>query len=288
MSQPPASEAEEHLLLNIGERIESAMTGLPRQQRRAAQFLRNHLADLVLYDSSEIAARCGVSNATMSRVVRALGFRDWRELKEHLRAAAHVGAPKARPLPEDAVREHLACEITNLESVFLKLDEARLDHAARLVHQARRVVVVGQRTSYPIALHLRGQLAQLREQVAVAPTPGHSMAEDLAMLGPEDVVVLIGLMRRLEGFGRLVRELKRRRVPFVLVADSTGRAHAASAEVAFEVPLDSIGGLGSYTAAMSLACVLENAVAGLDTSAAQRHHDEVSSWLDAVAEVEVS
>ncbi|OLT07765.1 hypothetical protein BJF90_13255 [Pseudonocardia sp. CNS-004] len=273
--------------MNVGERIETALPGLPPQQRRAARFLLDHLADIALYDSSELAAVCGVSTATMSRLVRVIGFRDWRELRDHVRVLSQLGSPKARPLPEDAHAKHLALEIDNLRSVFDALDPEALDRAARLIKDARRVLVVGFRTSFPVALHLHGQLSQLRPLVSVAPASVRTLGEELVDLGADDVVVVVGLLRRLEGFGRMIRQLSAHQIPFVLIADQTGRKHAARALAYFEVPMDAVGGLASYTAAISLACLLENTVAALDTDAAQARHDRVGEWFEALSEIDV-
>jgi DNA-binding MurR/RpiR family transcriptional regulator len=66
------------------------------------------------------------------------------------------------------------------------------------------VLVIGFRNSYPVALHLRQQLAQASDAVELAPLPGQSIGEDPASLGPDDVVLIVGFRRRPETFARIV------------------------------------------------------------------------------------
>lgn len=270
--------------MEIDERLEKALPTLSPQMQRAARYLLDNLSTAAFYDSTQLAALCRVSSATMSRLVRQLGLQDHRELKEQLRIFAYAGKPHAQPLPVDSMGRHLATEIVNLQAVYAQIDNADLDHAAKLIHEARRVVVVGRNSSYPIALHFQGQLALARDGVFVAPQPGYMGLDQLAALQPEDVVILIGHPLRLRSFDRMLTELKRRRIPSIVIADRSGRKYAQRATIYFEVALEAVGSLASYTSAMSLTCLLENAVISLDVAGAQEQHDSAKAWHDVLDE----
>lgn len=273
--------------MNIGELIKERFESLSPQQQRAAGFLLDHLADVAVYDSAELADMSGVSKATMSRLVRTLGFRDWRALREHVRQVRHVGAPRQLDIGADVISRHAATEIANLRSFFAAYRPEAVNRAAELVADAHRVLVIGHRNSYPIALHLREQLSQLRTGISIAPSPGQSLGEDLVTFGANDLVILVGLRRRPEIFPRLVRGIVKAGVPLILIADSSARRYGQSAAIFFEVCLESAGALSSYTTAMSVACVLENAVAALDVQRSGRHTDAINSWFDSLSEIEV-
>lgn len=272
---------------NIAALIEERFDSLPQQQQRAAGFLLDHLADVTVFNSAELAAMCGVSAATMSRLVRTLGFSDWRSLREHLRELRHAGGPRRLEIGVDVITRHAATEIANLRSFFSGCAPEEVTRAAEYVAGAQRVLVIGFRNSYPIALHLREQLSQLRPGVTVAPVAGQSLGEELATFGQDDLVILVGLRRRPEGFARLFRAIRDAGTPIVLIADSSARRYRQDAAVFFEVGLESVGALSSYTTAMSVACVLENAVAALDVQRYSAHAKAVNGWLDALGEVEV-
>lgn len=245
--------------LRIDERIAERYAGLSPQERRAADVLLAHLDDLAIYRAAELADLAGVSKATMSRLFRHLGFDDFGEVREHLRGMRSQGVPvtiEGAP----SLLAHLEHEIANLQSAMARLDEARLDTAASLVAGARRVVVLGLRNSYPVALHLRQQLSQARPGVGLAPQPGQSLSEELLGLDPGDAAVVVGFRRRPDNLEQLLGILHDAEVPVVLLADPTARALASRATVWLECPLTTASAFDSYAAAMSVVTVLADRV----------------------------
>lgn len=242
--------------LPLAARIEAGYRDLSPQERRAAEFMRDHLADLAVYNATEVARLSGVSKATVSRLYRRLGFENADDLRDHVRSLRAAGAPLATDAPA-SFTAHLDRELANLRAALAGLD---LAPAATLVAGARRVVVVGFRNSYPMALHLRQQLAQAREAVVLAPLPGQSIGEELAALSSDDVVVLVGFRRRPRGFARVLALVEASEASSVVLTDSS----RLRGDVVIEVPVDSVTAFDSYAAAASVISLLAAAVLGAD------------------------
>ena len=62
---------------------------------------------------------------------------------------------------------------------------------------ATRVYVLGIRNSHFLAGYLRWQLIQVRDNVELLPVGGETLAEHLAGLNRDDVVILIAFRRRM-------------------------------------------------------------------------------------------
>lgn len=243
----------------IDQRIADKYADLSPQERRAADVLLSHLDDLAIYRAAELADLAGVSKATMSRLFRHLGFDDFGEVREHLRGLRSRGVPVTLDAAPSLVT-HLEHEIANLRSAMASLDESRLDTAAGLVASAGRVVVLGLRNSYPVALHLRQQLSQARTGVVLAPQPGQSLSEEVLGLGARDVAVVVGFRRRPDNLGEVLDVLRAAGTPVVLLADPTSRAIATQVTVWLECPLATESAFDSYAAAMSVVAVLADRV----------------------------
>ncbi|MCU1412777.1 MAG: RpiR family transcriptional regulator [Microbacteriaceae bacterium] len=241
-------------MTDLALRIERGYAALSPQEQRAADFMREHLDDLAVYNATEVASLSGVSKATISRLYRRLGFDSAEQLRDHVRGLR--GAPRA--ITGTDFEAHLEHEIANLRSALSGLI---LDEPARLIAGARRVLVIGYRNSYPVALHLRQQLAQARDGVELAPLPGQSIAEELTSLGRDDVVVLVGFRRRPASFAPLVGALAA--IPTVLLTDPTGRRYARDVTHLIECPVDTVSAFDSYAAAASVVTLLASAVLGL-------------------------
>lgn len=243
----------------IDERIAERYADLSPQERRAADLLLTRLDDLAIYRAAELADLAGVSKATMSRLFRHLGFDDFAAVREHLRGLRNQGVPVTIEGAPSLIA-HLDHEIANLQSAMSRLDEARLDAAAQIIAGAQRVVVLGLRNSYPVALHLRQQLSQARSQVTLAPQPGQSLSEELLGLGSDDAVVVAAFRRRPAQLAELLGIAHAAGTPIILLADPSARTLAVRATVWLECPLTTASAFDSYAAAMSVVAVLADRV----------------------------
>jgi DNA-binding MurR/RpiR family transcriptional regulator len=243
----------------IDERIAERYADLSPQERRAADVLLAHIDDLAIYRAAELADLAGVSKATMSRLFRHLGFDDFGEVRDHLRRLRSRGVP-VTVAATPSLASHVENEIANLRAAMTALDESRLDAAAALLAGADRVLVIGFRNSYPVALHLRQQLSHARAGVALAPQPGQSLSEELLGLGAADAVLVVGFRRRPTVLAGVLEALAAGPTPVILLADPSARALAARSTVWLECPLSTASAFDSYAAAMSVVAVLADRV----------------------------
>lgn len=264
----------------LGTRLDASYAELSPQEQRAADFMRDHLADLAIYNASEVANLSGVSKATISRLYRRLGFENAEDLRDHVRALRSSGIPLAATQPSfDA---QLAQDYENMRAAFAGLD---LSSEAIRITAARRVLVIGFRSSYPLALHLRQQLAQARDNVSLAPVSGQSIGEELSGLTAADTVIVLGFRRRPAHFAALVDALEASPAGVILLTDAGGRRYADKVGSLIECSVDGAGGFDSYAAVSSVISALASAVlsAGLQHGRARiTAIDELYRSLDEI------
>lgn len=265
-------------MADLADRISEGYLELSPQERRAADFMREHVADLAIYNSTEVARLSGVSKATVSRLYRRLGFDSAEELREHVRGLRAAGAPLASDAPT-SFTAHLDQELANLRAALAGLD---LGPAASVIAGARRVLVVGFRNSYPMALHLRQQLAQARPGVELAPVPGQSIGEELAALGADDVVLVVGFRRRPRGFARVLALVESSAARSVLITDAPG----LGGDLVIEVRVDSVTAFDSYAAAASVISLLAAAVLAVDLPAGRARISAIGDTYRELDELE--
>lgn len=277
----------------IDARIDAKYGSLPPQERRVADFLLEHLGDLAIFSAADISRETGVSKATVSRLFRKLDFDDFKEVRDHARALRHRGLPTASPVitgdSEDSsgVARHEAKEQENLSRLVALLGDGRLTDAVVRIAAAERVVIVGLRNSYPVALHLHQQLIQARDQVRVAPQPGQTLGEEVAGLGEKDLVIAIGFRRRPAVVQRLIDRLEQSPVQVICIGDGTSRRYAAQTDCWLECPIDSAGAFDSYATAMSLVGVLANSVLNERISTGRKRISAIAAAYDDLDELEL-
>src|SRR4051794_7032915 len=182
-------------------RIRDRLQELPPTERRLADFVLDFPGDISSYSASELAAFANVSNATVSRFVRRLGYENYEEARRHARAAKGSGSPlflmTVKP-PSDGglVAAHEQQSHANLAATFNRLSDATITEIAEALLNARKVRLVGYRNSYFLAAYLRWQLIQVREYTSVIPGTGETLGEYLAGISSLDCVVIFALRRR--------------------------------------------------------------------------------------------
>lgn len=239
-------------------RIDQTLDRLSPAERVVAEHLRQQPDDVVLYSSAELARRTGVSKATVSRLLRSLGWDGAQHARTEVLAERARGVPVGRPLPPSGPVS--ASEPDDLLAAVEGLDDAQQAAIVNTVVGAGRIVVLGFRNSFPVALHLREQLAQVRPGVTLAPLPGQTLAEELVDLEAVDLVIAIGFRRRPAFFGTLLDRLRSAPVPVLAIVDPTGKRHLVGHAFAVTCPIAGAGAFDSYQVAMALVARLSSAV----------------------------
>ncbi|WP_380173357.1 MurR/RpiR family transcriptional regulator [Kineococcus sp. DHX-1] len=274
----------------IRERIERSWSELSPVERQIAQLLlERDDDDLAAWTTTELAGAAGASKASVSRFVRRLGFGSFAQARTAARSARARGVPTGGLPPSAAgpAALHVEHDTANLARTAEALARVDLTACARLVARARRVLVVGWRNSFPVALHLREQLLQARPDVVLAPQPGQTVAEEFADLGPRDAVVVVAFRRRTQHAAAALRLAHAQGVPSVLFTDPAAGPPAAPVAHRFAVPVDGPGAFDSYAAAMTAAAVLAEGVLAARGAAGRDRVAAVSCALEDLDELEV-
>jgi DNA-binding MurR/RpiR family transcriptional regulator len=153
--------------------------------------------ELAIYASvNEVAAAAGVSEATVMRLCRLLGFRGFQDFKIAL--ARELVTPLQRLHEEvtegdDAatiVRKVFQANLAALQDTLAVLDMGAMAQAAQWLQAARRLVLLGVGTSGPIVTDAANKFFRLGLTVQ-AITDAHLMMMAAALLTPQDVVVAV-------------------------------------------------------------------------------------------------
>ncbi|AZK63964.1 MurR/RpiR family transcriptional regulator [Pectobacterium versatile] len=251
-------------MMQIDERLRDRYGELSPQEQRVADFIFDHFDDLISYNSAELARLSGVSKATVSRLFKRLGYPSYRDMRNELRTLRQSGMPLADN--RDAVQgntllaRHYKQEMANLTQWINQIDPVQFGAVIQALMQAQRLCLIGLRNSYPVALHLRQQLLQIRQQVTLLTQPGQTLSEELVDLTAQDVVIVVAFRRRPRLIQPLLAQLQKRGVPVLLLCEPQASTLMSLATWSLCVPLDSVSAFDSYSSAMSLVNVISNAL----------------------------
>ncbi|CAM3833766.1 MurR/RpiR family transcriptional regulator [Rahnella bruchi] len=274
----------------IDERLRDHYAELTPQEQRVADFILASIDDLMSYNSAELARLSGVSKATVSRLFKRLGYPSYRDMRDEMRTLRQSGMPLTDS--RDAVQgntllsRHYKQEMANLTQWINQIDGAQFGALITALSQARQVRLLGFRNSYPVALHLRQQLIQVRAGVMIMPQPGQTLAEELVDLTAQDVVIFVAFRRRPRMAKEILMQLQSLGVPVLLICEPQAQTLIPLATWHLAAPLDSVSAFDSYSSAMSLANLLSNALLhDILASGRQRIH-QISDLYHSLDELE--
>lgn len=153
--------------------------------------------EMAIYASvNEVAAASGVSEATVMRFCRILGFRGFQDFKIAL--ARELVSPLQRlheevsegDEPAIVVRKVFQANIAALQDTLEVLNMKAIQQAAQLLLHARQILIIGVGASGPVVLDAGNKFLRLGLDVH-CPVDAHLQMMAAALLSPEDVVLAI-------------------------------------------------------------------------------------------------
>ena len=129
--------------------IQSKLKLLTGSEKKVADYILGNYMEVLDYTVIELAEKADVSDATVVRFCRSVGYKGFQDLKINLAQDAivpykHLNTSlEEKDTPEQIVSKVLRSEIETLEETIHILDVKELEAAARAIKDAKRVVFFG-------------------------------------------------------------------------------------------------------------------------------------------------
>lgn len=276
----------------IEDRIQDSYDQLAGSEHPLADLILGFPGQVASYSATELAALAGVSKAAASRLVKKLGFHNYEDMRRCAREGQRWGSPRYLNSPaietraaSEAIEAHVACETENIRSTLMSLPPS-VDSILDAMTGAPRIGCIGFRRSRIVADYLRWSLVQIRGGVTVMPPPGETLSESLSEFGTDDLIVAVGLRRRIPLLAAALQACHKRSIRVLLIADATAAPLAASATWYLRCETRSASPIDSDIAAISVAHFLSSSLAGRLGDRARRRMQAIEDTLMTLEELE--
>lgn len=183
-------------------RLADAHAGLTPQLQKAARYLVENPAEVGLNSMRRVAAAAGVKPATVTRLAKTLGFSGYDELREPFRQRLRKRSPEFASRLQDlqergegdqqrTIAELRAQELNNVEYSLSDDNYPFLNAAAEVLHNSRRVYVLGLRGAYAPAFLFHYTYQLFRENSIMLDTRAGIFADKLRGIGAEDALLVV-------------------------------------------------------------------------------------------------
>jgi len=126
-------------------KLEQSLPGLPKQEAKVAQFILLNVQTIGPETGKSLAQRIGVSEITVGRLMRRLGYNGTKHLKDLLREHFAIGGASISPSTDidRKMSQVMEAELSAIRTVFQQTGNEHWDIAKKLIAKSERVFVTG-------------------------------------------------------------------------------------------------------------------------------------------------
>lgn len=228
---------------------------LTKTQQMIAEYILVNSADACFMTSTEIAAKLGVSESSVIRFSRSLGFSGFMDFQKSLRKdyqdkvlsiSSTITVPAQRVVKRakfdnnsDYIKRHLKNAAKNLESVFTSNTPALFEEAADIIISSKHKYVAASRGNACLADYFLLYLKHMLTNVETTNSSSITPIDHMHNITKDDCLIVFSFPRY-SSLDKVTVELaKESGASIILITDKPSALLAPYATVLFTVPVDS-------------------------------------------------
>lgn len=232
---------------SVRQRLATASREATASGKALANFMLAHIGDLPFETARSVAEKVGVSELTVGRFCRSIGYDGFKDLKDRLKddisdspwlLGDRLKDLQQKSATEPALARSLELAVASVVRVYDYAQTEAWDRAARRIAGANRVFVAGFQTERGLAEAFAHMLRYLRDEVTLVDVAGGNFAEVLLTDPAGCALVLIDARRYSQQSKLLAARAAERGMPVTIVTDLYCDWAASHGDEVFAVPTD--------------------------------------------------
>jgi DNA-binding MurR/RpiR family transcriptional regulator len=202
---------------------------LTKSEKQIADFIQKNQEESAFLSAGEIAQRLGLSEATMVRFARNLGFNSYPAMRTVLQEAfrhrvTHSARLSSRlddmKVDGDILERLTATEIDFLSQALETVNRDQLRRGVELLHSHNRIFVFGVGPSISLVDLLSIRLGRFGHQVIPLTTTGREILEPLISMSDQDLLFAIGFFDMSVALQTVLDRAKGTGCPVIFLTDT--------------------------------------------------------------------
>lgn len=242
---------------------------LTKTQKMIAKYILDNYSDACFKTSTEIASILNVSESSIIRFSRTLGFQGFMDFQKYLRKdyqdkgfsiSSNVTVPSQRMAHRskmeettDYVERHFKNAHKNLDSVFANNSLYLFEKSADIILNSKRKYIAATRGNTGLCDYFSLYLKQMVAHVVMTNTTSLTPVDHMCSITKEDCLILFGFPRY-SSIDKITAEMaKEAGAQVIIITDKPSSDLAEYATVLFTVSVDSNAFFNSMVAAQFVA-----------------------------------
>ena len=269
------------------ELIESCYPTLSKGQKNISNYILEHYDTAAYMTASMLGKEVGVSESTVVRFAVELGFDGYPELSRALRetlgmrltAVQRVKVADDRISDEKVLDTVLSSDAERIRGTLENIDRAAFNRAVEALLSARRIYIIGMRSSSALAEFLTYYLSLVFDDVRrVRTTSASEIFEQLMKMNGDDVIVAVSFPRYSSRIISAVDYAGAAGAKVISITDSNASPIAKNAYATLTAESDMVSFADSLVAPLSIVNALLVAIG-------KKKKNEISKTLSALEDV---
>ena len=214
---------------NLLKEIKDRMPTFSKGQKLISVYILDNYDKAAYMTAAKLGAIVNVSESTVVRFAIELGFDGYPEFQHSLQEIVRTKLTSFQRIEVtnniigdgDVLTKVLLADSDKIRHTLEEIDRAAFDKAVDEIVNARRIYVVGVRSSSALASFLGHSLGQIFDEVKILePTSGSEMFEQILNIGEDDVIIAISFPRYSKKIINAVDYAKHRGASVIAITDS--------------------------------------------------------------------
>ena len=209
-------------------RIEENYIRLSKGQKRIAEYILENYNKVAFMTASTLGEIVGVSESTVVRFANALGYDGYPKLqkglqesiKTKLTTVQRFELSKENDGDENYIKKIMSYDINNIKKTISMVDEDLIKRIGDTIHSAKRVYILGMRSSSVLANYLGFYLNFIRRDVNIISIGVQDVFDYLFNLDEDDLLISISFPRYAKQTFEIIKFAKSRNAKLVGITDS--------------------------------------------------------------------
>lgn len=252
---------------SILEAIKRELPGLSGQQQKIGLFLLEHSEVLGLLSISELANRAEVSESTVIRFCRALGYKGFLEFSRSVQRVvekeiSHAGyfrdsldAERAAPL-QKVSQTLVETDLANLTRLSQQFPSENVKAAVEHMLRCKRITILGRMSAYPLTIYFEQLLAKITDKVEILSNSEVIQASTVAKMDADSLVFCIAFPRYPRTIVQLAAIARQKGATVVGITNNELSPIAQYSDVLLPLPVSIVSYIDLVTPVMTLINVI--------------------------------
>jgi DNA-binding MurR/RpiR family transcriptional regulator len=161
-----------------------------------ADFITVNYSVVSFLSVQELSERIGVSTASIVRFCQEIGYSGYQAFQHDIQVLVQGESASMlevrtsiSDVDEDPLREMFKLNIETLENSYTEALATDFQKVVEAVNSARRVYIIGLRSTYTVAYYTSFMLSQFMDNVVLLSAATNDLFDHLTPAGPEDVLL---------------------------------------------------------------------------------------------------